>query len=151
MTLHSFLRGAVTSCVAVRSFIACFNISVFVVTCGNPCAGALSCAVLRRALSDCARTRHFGRYVHTQGRGAGRKYATFGSSSMVFFFWDTMWCFAVAVGEAVGAVTRSPETCHVVVLASSVRVVCFCSLRLSACRAWPTLNMKHKFAHIFVC
>ena len=27
------------------------------------CAGALSCAVLLRALSDCARTRHFGRYT----------------------------------------------------------------------------------------
>ena len=36
------------------------------------------------------------------------------------------------------------------VLASIVRVVCFCSLCLSACRAWPTLNMKHKFAHILL-
>ena len=64
--------------------------------------------------------------------------------------WDTMWCFAVAVREAFVAVIRLSETRHVVVLASIVRVVCFCSLRLSVCRAWPTLNMKHKFAHIFV-
>ena len=61
-----------------------------------------------------------------------------------------MWCFAEAVWETVVAVTRSPETRHVVVLASSVRVVSCCSSRPSACRAWPTLNMKHKFAHIFV-
>ena len=61
-----------------------------------------------------------------------------------------MWCFAEAVLETVVAVTRSPETRHVVVLASSVRVVSCCSSRPSACRAWPTLNMKHKFAHIFV-
>ena len=74
---------------------------------------------------------------------------TFGSLS-VDVFWCTMWCFAAVVRETVVAVTRSPETRHVVVLASSVRVVSCCSARPSACRAWPTLNMKHKFAHIFV-
>ena len=61
-----------------------------------------------------------------------------------------MWCLAAAVRDTVVAVTRSPETRHVVVLASSVRVVSCCSSHPSACRAWPTLNMKHKFAHIFV-
>ena len=72
-----------------------------------------------------------------------------GSLSVVFFL-GTMWCLAAAVRDTVVAVTRSPETRHVVVLASSVRVVSCCSSRPSAYRAWPTLNMKHKFAHIFV-
>ena len=47
-------------------------------------------------------------------------------------FWCTMWCFAEAVWETVVAVTRSPETRHVVVLASSVRVVSCSSSRPSA-------------------
>ena len=37
-----------------------------------------------------------------------------------------------------------------VVPASIVRVVCFSSLCLSECRAWPTLTMKHKFARILL-
>ena len=37
-----------------------------------------------------------------------------------------------------------------VVPASIVHVVCFSSLCLSECRSWPTLNKKHKFAHILL-
>ena len=48
-----------------------------------------------------------------------------------------MWCFAEAVWETVVAVTRSPETRHVLVLASNVRVVSWCSSRPSA---WPTFE-----------
>ena len=48
-TLHSFLRGAVTSCVALRSLFVYFSFSVFVVMCGNGArvlCRARSCFVL---------------------------------------------------------------------------------------------------------
>ena len=139
-----------TSCVALRSLFVYFGFSVFVVMCGNGArvlCRARSCFVLslivhERATSEdtfkgCirmsrrAQTRDFWFFI----RGVFR--VRCGVSPKPF--WETF-----------VAVTRSPETRHVVVLASSVRVVSCCSSRPSACRAWPTLNMKHKFAHIFV-
>ena len=76
------------------------------------CAGALSCAVLLRALSDCARTRHFGRYVHTQGRGAERKHVTSGSLSVMFFGYDVVFRRShLGDGCRSDPLSRNPSCC----------------------------------------
>ena len=96
-TLHIFLCGAVTSCVALRSLFVYFGFSVFVVMCGNGArvlCRARSCFVLSLIVHERATSENTFKGCTRMSRGAQTRDLWFFIRAV---FSGTMWCFAEAV------------------------------------------------------